>query len=51
MEKSNDLGIVQGIKELGTLYKEHPILIVTTLFGMIIGAVLGALAFYNGWLG
>lgn len=51
MEKSNDLGVVKGLKELGTLYKEHPILIVTTLLGMIIGAILGALAFYNGWLG
>lgn len=51
MKSSNELGVVRGLKELGILYKEHPILIVTTLLGMIIGAILGAVAFYNGWLG
>jgi len=42
---------MDDLKELGKLYKEHPILIVTTLVSMVIGAVLGVAAFYNGWLG
>ena len=31
--------------------KEHPIIIVVTLAGMAAGAILGAVAFYQGWLG
>ena len=45
MKSMNDL------KELVKLYKEHPMLIVITLISMVIGAILGAVAFYNGWLG
>lgn len=45
MKSMNDL------KELVKLYKEHPMLIVITLVSMVIGAILGATAIYNGWLG
>ena len=37
--------------QLVKLYKEHPMLIVITLVSMVIGAILGAAAIYNGWLG
>lgn len=30
---------------------EHKITLVTTAFGMLIGAFAGVLAFYHGWLG
>ena len=46
-----DLGVIKGLKELGKLFKENPILIIITLVSMVIGAILGAVAFYNGWLG
>ena len=39
------------LKELINLYKERPMLLVVTFATMVIGAVLGAVAFYNGWLG
>ncbi len=42
---------MNDLKELGKLMKEHPILIVTTLAAMTVGAILGATAFYQGWLG
>lgn len=42
---------MKDLKELGRLFKERPILIVTTLLAVVIGAILGVLAFYNGWLG
>lgn len=42
---------MNDLKELGKLYKEHPILIIITLVSMVIGAILGVVAFYNGWLG
>lgn len=42
---------MKDLKELGKLFKENPILIVITLVSMVIGAILGAVAFYNGWLG
>lgn len=42
---------MNDLKELVKLYKEHPMLIVITLVSMVIGAILGAVAFYNGWLG
>lgn len=44
MKSMNDL------KELVKLYKEHPMLIVITLVSMVIGAILGAAAIYNGWM-
>jgi len=31
--------------------KEHLVIIVATLAAMAVGAVLGAIAFYQGWLG
>ena len=42
---------MNDLKELVKLYKENPMLIVITLVSMVIGAILGAVAFYNGWLG
>lgn len=42
---------MKDLKELVKLFKENPILIVTTLVAMVIGAVFGVIAFYNGWLG
>jgi hypothetical protein len=43
-------GSLNDIKELGKLMKEHPIIVVT-LAAMAVGAILGAVAFYQGWLG
>ena len=42
---------MNDLKELVKLMKEHPIIIVVTLAGMVVGAILGAAAFYQGWLG
>jgi len=42
---------MNDLKELGKLLKEHPVIIVATLVAMMVGAVLGATAFYQGWLG
>ena len=42
---------MDALKELGKLMKEHPIIIVVTLAGMAVGAIFGAIAFYQGWLG
>lgn len=42
---------MDALKELGKLMKEHPIIIVATLAGMAVGAIFGAVAFYQGWLG
>jgi len=42
---------MSDLKELMSLYKGRPILFVITFVSMIIGAILGAVAFYNGWLG
>ena len=42
---------MKDLKEFVKLFKENPILIVTTLVAMGIGAILGVVAFYNGWLG
>ena len=42
---------MKDLKELVKLFKKYPILIVTTLVAMVIGAILGVIAFYNGWLG
>lgn len=42
---------MQEMKELVTYMKEHRIAIVTTALGAVVGAVLGAIAFYRGWLG
>ena len=36
------------LKELGKLMKEHPIIIVVTLAGMVVGAIFRAVAFYQG---
>lgn len=44
-------GSMDDLKELGKLMKEHPIIIVVTLAAMDVGAILGAAAFYQGWLG
>ena len=42
---------MNDLKELGKLMKEHSVMIVITLAAMAVGAILGAVAFYQGWLG
>ncbi len=42
---------MNDLKELGKLMKEHPVMIVVTLAAMAVGVGLGAVAFYQGWLG
>ena len=42
---------MNDLKELEKLMKEHPIIIVVTLAAMAAGAMLGAVAFYQGGLG
>lgn len=42
---------MNDLKELGKLMKEHPIIIVVTLAAMVVGAVLGVIAYGQGWLG
>ena len=42
---------MDDLKELGKLMKEHPVIIVVTLAAMVIGAIFGAVAFYQRWLG
>lgn len=42
---------MDDLKELGKLMKEHPAIIVVTLAAMVVGAIFGAVAFYQGWLG
>ena len=42
---------MNDLKELGKLMKEHPIILIVTLAAMAAGAILGAAAFYQGWLG
>ena len=42
---------MDDLKELGKLMKEHPVMIVVTLAAMVVGAILGAVAFDQGWLG
>lgn len=42
---------MDDLKELGKLMKEPPVIIVVTLAAMVVGAIFGAVAFYQGWLG
>ena len=42
---------MNDLKELGKLMKEHSVMIVVTLAAMVVGAIFGAAAFYQGWLG
>ena len=42
---------MNDLKEFGKLMKEHPVIIVVTLAAMAVGAVFGAVAFYQGGLG
>ena len=42
---------MSDLKERGKLMGEHPIIIVVTLAAMVIGAILGVAAYYQGWLG
>ena len=42
---------MNDLKEFGKLMKEHPVMIVVTLAAMAAGAIFGAVAFYQGWLG
>ena len=42
---------MKDLKELGKLMKGHPAMIIVTLAAMVVGAIFGAVAFYQGWLG
>ena len=42
---------MRDLNEFINMYKERPMLLVITFASMVIGAVLGAAAFYNRWLG
>ena len=42
---------MSDLKEFINMYKERPMLLVITFASMVIGTVLGAIAFYHGWLG
>ena len=42
---------MNDLKELGKLMKEHPVIIVVTLAAMVVGAIFGAVALYQRWLG
>lgn len=42
---------MNDLKELGKMMKEHPVMIIVTVAAMAAGAILGAEAFYQGWLG
>ena len=42
---------MDDLKELGKLMKEHPVMIVVTLAVMDVGAIFGAAALYQRWLG
>lgn len=42
---------MEELKALGTYFRENPAAIAATLCGLVAGGVLGALAFFNGWLG
>ncbi len=42
---------MNDLKELGKLMKEHSVISAVTLAAMAVGAFLGAVAFYQGWLG
>ncbi len=42
---------MDDLKELGKLMKEHPVIIVVTLAAMVVGAIFGAVALYQRWLG
>ena len=42
---------MQDMKQLADYMTEHPIVIVVTAVAAVVGAVLGAIAFYRHWLG
>lgn len=42
---------MQDMKQMADYMKEHPIVIVVTAVAAVVGAVLGAIAFYRHWLG
>lgn len=42
---------MNDMKLLLAYVAEHKIVLVTTAFGMLLGAFAGVLAFQNGWLG
>ena len=42
---------MNDLKELGKLMSEHPVIMIATVTAAAAGAVLGVLAFYQGWLG
>ena len=46
-----DGSFMQDMKQLAEYVKEHPVVIVATALGAVVGAVLGAIAFYRHWLG
>lgn len=42
---------MKEMKQLADYMKEHPTVIVVTAVAAVVGAVLGAIAFYRHWLG
>ncbi len=42
---------MNDLKELGKLMKKNPVIIVATLTAMVVGGILGIIAYYHGWLG
>lgn len=42
---------MNDLRELGKMMKEHPMIIVATSAAMAVGAIFGALAYHQGWLG
>lgn len=42
---------MDDLKKLGKLMKEYPVIIVVTLAAMVVGAIFGAAALYQRWLG
>lgn len=51
LERERGRDSLNDLKELAKLMKEHPVVLAATLSGLAAGAVLGAIAFYQGWLG
>ncbi len=42
---------MEDLKILLAYFKEHKMGVIIIIIAVIIGAALGAAAFYNGWLG
>lgn len=42
---------MEDIKQLINYYKDHKGAIITLIISLFVGGALGAIAFFNGWLG